>query len=89
MPVAYQSRAVTGPQLEKARLKYNKPPQKSLEVQGFWAKRYFDNSKCPADKLVKVDSGFDKLAGGYILPLPSLIFLDRARFCNIIILFSD
>ena len=46
MPVAYQSRAVTEPQREKARLKYNKPPSKSLDFQGFsTAKLHFDTVK--------------------------------------------
>ena len=43
MPVACQSRAVTEPQREKARLKYNKPPSKSLDASmTFGAKQHFD-----------------------------------------------
>ena len=39
---ACQSRAVTEPQREKARLKLDKPPQKDLICQGFRAKRHFE-----------------------------------------------
>jgi len=43
MPVACQSRAVTEPQREKARLKYNKPSSKSLDTSmTFGAKQHFD-----------------------------------------------
>ena len=42
MPGACQSRAVTEPQREKARLKSDKPPQKGLIHQGFRAKQYFE-----------------------------------------------
>ena len=42
MPGACQSRAVTEPQREKARLKLDKPPQKDLICQGFRAKRHFE-----------------------------------------------
>ena len=42
MPGACQSRAVTEPQREKARLKSDKPPQKDLMYQGFRAKRHFE-----------------------------------------------
>ena len=42
MPEACQSRAVTEPQREKARLKLDKPPQKDLICQGFRAKRHFE-----------------------------------------------
>ena len=46
MPVACQSRAVTEPQREKAHLKYNKPPSKSLDTSTtFGAKQHFDNIK--------------------------------------------
>ena len=42
MPGACQSRAVTEPQREKARLKLDKPPQKGLMYQDFRAKLYFE-----------------------------------------------
>ena len=42
MPGACQSRAVTEPQREKARLKLDKPPQKGLMYQDFRAKRHFE-----------------------------------------------
>ena len=64
MPGACQSRAVTEPQREKARLKSDKPPQKDLMYQGFRAKRHFErfqNARRDKRSQKSLTDFFDKL----------------------------